>query len=150
MANAATFERLQQDMKDAMRARDAARLGTVRMLISSLKNKQIDLRQDLTEDDIVTVLSTEAKKRREAIEAYTKAGRDELAAQEELELGIINDYLPQQLGQEEVIALIDAAIAQTGATSRKEMGKIMGAVMPQTKGRFDGGKLKDLVMSKLS
>ena len=149
MAEAATFVTMQEDMKDAMRAKDSERLGAIRLLISSLKNKKIDLRRDLTEEDILEVLSTEAKKRREAAQAYRDGARQELADKEEFELTVIARYLPQPLSQDEVVALIVEAIASTGAASRKDMGKVMGVVMPQTKGRFDGAKIKDLVMAQL-
>lgn len=149
MAEAQTFVQMKEDMKDAMRAKDAERLGTIRMLISAIKNKAIDLRRDLTEEEIVDVLSTESKKRREAIEQYTNGGRDDLAAKEEAELVVIGNYLPAPLTDEEVVALIVAAMDATGASAKKDIGKVMGIVVPQTKGRFDGGRVKDLVMARL-
>lgn len=150
MAEAETFTRMKSDMKDAMRARDKERLTTLRMLISSLKNKAIDLKEDLTEDDILDVLSTEAKRRREAAEQYREGDRAELAEKEESELTVIEEYLPKALTDDEVGEMIDAVIEEVGATSRADMGKVMGAIMPQVKGRFDGSRVKDLVMDKLS
>lgn len=150
MAEAETFTRMKSDMKDAMRARDKERLTTLRMLISSLKNKAIDLKEDLTEDDILDVLSTEAKRRREAAEQYREGDRAELAEKEESELTVIEEYLPKALTDDEVGEMIDAVIEKVGATSRADMGKVMGAIMPQVKGRFDGSRVKDLVMDKLS
>lgn len=150
MAEAETFTQLKSDMKDAMRAKDKERLTTVRMLISSLKNMAIDLKRDLTEDDILDVLSTEAKRRREAAEQYREGDRDELAEKEEAELAVIEEYLPKALTDDEVGEMIDAIIEKVGATSRADMGKVMGAIMPQVKGRFDGSRVKDLVMDKLS
>ena len=150
MAEAQTFTQLKSDMKDAMRAKDADRLGAIRMLVSSLNNKQIDLRRDLTEEDIVTVLSTEAKKRREAAEAYRNGGRDELADKEEAELAVIAAYLPKQLTEDEVAAIVDELIASTGASQKSDMGKIMGPLMGRIKGQFDGGAAKNIVMSKLA
>lgn len=149
MAEAQTFLTMQEDLKTAMRAKDSERVGALRMIISSLKNKRIDLRRDLTEEEIVDVLSTESKKRREAAEAYRQGDRLELAEKEEFELTVIALYLPQPLTDEEVNAMIEAAVAQTGAASKRDMGKVMGLVMPQTKGRFDGGKIKDMVLAKL-
>ncbi len=149
MAEADTLTRLKTDMKTAMKARDSERLTTIRMLISALKNKQIDLGRDVTEDEIVTVLSTEAKKRREAAESYRGGGRDELADKEEAELVVIEDYLPRQLSEEEVGAIVDELIASTGAESKSDMGKVMGPLMGRIKGQFDGGAAKDIVMSKL-
>lgn len=150
MSEAQTFIRMKEDMKDAMRAKEAEKLGTIRMLISSLKNKAIDLRRELTEEEIVDVLSTESKKRREAIEMYRNGGREDLAEKEEAELVVIGNYLPTPLTEDEVLAMIDAAMAATGASTKKDMGKVMGVMVPQTKGRFDGSKIKDLVMSKLA
>lgn len=149
MADAQTFQTLQADMKTAMRAKDRERLGTLRMIISTLKNKRIELQKDLTEDDILSVLSTETKKRREAADAYRKGGRDDLAQIEEAELVVIADYLPSQMSDEEVSTLIDGIIAETGAQTKRDMGKVMGKMMPQIKGRFDGARAKDIVMSKL-
>lgn len=149
MAEAQTFTRLQTDMKEAMKARDAERLSTIRMLISSLKNKQIDLRRDLTEDEIVTVLATEAKKRREAADSFRSGNRDELADKEEAELVVIEGYLPKQLTEDEVGAIVDELIASTGAQQKSDMGKVMGPLMGRIKGQFDGGRAKDIVMSKL-
>lgn len=150
MAEAQTFLTMQEDMKTAMRARDSERLGAIRLLISSIKNKKIDLRRDLTEEEILEVLATESKKRRESAEAYRNGDRLELAEKEEFELTVIANYLPEPLTDDEVNAMIDAAIAESGATTKRDMGKVMGQVMPQTKGRFDGSKIKDMVMAKLA
>jgi len=146
---AQTWTQLNEDMKNAMRAREADKLLTIRMLISVLKNKKIELRRDLTEEEIVDSLATEVKKRRDAIELYTRGERPELAAKEEAEIVIIQSYLPTQLTDEEVAAMVDEAIASTGAESKKDMGKVMGVVVPQTKGRYDGSKIKNIVMAKL-
>lgn len=150
MADAQTFLTIQEDMKQAMRNKDAERLGTLRMLISTLKNKKIDLRRDLTEEDILSVLSTESKKRREAADAYRKGNRDDLAAGEEFELTVIAEYLPQPLTDDEVSAIVDELIAETGAETKRDMGKVMGKIMPKIKGRYDGSKVKDIVLGKLN
>lgn len=148
-ADTQTLARLKSDMKDAMRARESDRLNTIRMLLAALKNKQIDAQRDLDEDDIVTVLATEAKKRREAAESFRNGDRLELAEKEEAELVVIESYLPQQLAEDEVNAIIDELIASSGAESKRDMGKVMGPLMGRIKGQFDGGRAKDLVMAKL-
>lgn len=147
---AETLKQMRSDMKEAMRARESDRLAAIRLLISSLQMKSIDLKRELTEEEILTVLSTEAKKRREASQAYRDGGRTELADKEDSELGVIETYLPKQLTEDEVATFVDEAIAATGASSKADMGKVMGAVIPKIKGRFDGGKAKNIVMSKLS
>lgn len=149
MAEAQTFTKMQADMKDAMRAKDADRLSAIRMLVSSLKNKQIDLRRDLTEEEITAVLATEAKKRREAAESFRAGDRVELAEKEEAELRVIEEYLPKQLTEAEVGAIVDELIASTGAAQKSDMGKVMGPLMGRIKGQFDGGRAKEIVMSKL-
>ena len=150
MAEAQTFTQMKEDMKDAMRAKAADRLGTIRMLISSLQNKQIDLKRDLTEADIVSVLATEAKKRREASESFRDNGREELADKEDYELTVIEGYLPAQLNEDDVAAIIDEIMASTGATAKSDMGKVMGPLMSLIKGQFDGGKARNILMSKLN
>lgn len=149
MAEAETLQQMKADMKSAMKAREKEKLQTIRGLISSLKNARIEKGEDLSEDDIVAVLSTEAKKRREAIEAYSDGGRQELADKEAAELVVIKEYLPPQMTDEEAAALVDEAIAKTGASSKADMGKVMGYVMPKVKGRYEGSKVKDLVLGKL-
>jgi uncharacterized protein YqeY len=150
MAEAQTFTQLKADMKEAMKAKQADRLSTIRMLISSLKNKQIDVGHDLSEKEITSVLATEAKKRREAAESYRSGGRDELADKEEAELLVIEGYLPKQLSEDEVADIVDQLIAQTGASTKSDMGKIMGPLMGRIKGQFDGSKAKNIVLSKLA
>lgn len=147
---AGTMEQLQADMKAAMKARESEKLGTIRMLISSLKNAQIDAGGELSEDDIVGVLSTEAKKRREAAQAYREGDRLELAEKEEAELVVVEHYLPKQLSDDEIAALVDEVIAKTGASTKADMGKVMGPIMGKVKGQADGSKVKEIVMSKLA
>ncbi len=149
MAEAPTYLKLKDDMKTAMKAREKDRLQTIRMLISSLNNAKIELQRDLTEEDIVNVFSTEAKKRRESAKAYRDGDRPELADKEDAELEVITEYLPAQLTDEEVGAIVEAVVAEVGATSKRDMGKVMGKVIPQVKGRFDGARVKDIVLSKL-
>jgi uncharacterized protein YqeY len=149
MTTELTFERFLTDLKEAMKARENVRVDTLRMVISALKNKKIDLRADLTHEDILAVLSAEAKKRREAFDAFTQGGRQELAEKEAAELVIIEGYLPKQLTEAEVRELVAQAKNKTGATTRKEMGKVMGVIVPQIKGRFDGSKAREIVTSML-
>ncbi len=150
MAEAPTFIRMKEDMKDAMRAKDAPRLGSIRMLISALKNLAIELRRDVTEEEILDVMATEAKKRRESIELYTTGARPDLVAIEEADLVVIAAYLPEPLSEAEVVAMIEARIAETGASTKKDIGKVMGPIVAETKGRFDGSQIKDLVMARLA
>ncbi|MGM0578605.1 MAG: GatB/YqeY domain-containing protein [Myxococcota bacterium] len=141
---------LQEDMKAAMKARDRDRLGTIRMLLSEVKNAAIDKGRDLSEDEEISLLATQAKRRRESIESYEKGGRDDLAAKEQAELDVIEEYLPRPLTADEVRDLVLAAIAETGATGKKDMGKVMGRVMPQVRGRFPGKDVKPIVLEQLS
>ena len=147
---AVSMAQMKEDMKTAMKARESERVQTIRMLLSALKNEQINLGHEPNEDEIVSVLATEAKKRREAVDAYREGGRDELADKEEAELAVIESYLPAQLDDAEVEQMVDDLIAKTGASTKADMGKVMGGLMPQLKGRYDGSKAKDIVMSKLA
>lgn len=143
------FEQLKDDIKTAMKQRDTERLSALRMLHSSIKNKAIDVDHELTDDDVVDVLAKEAKKRRESAEAYQKGDRPELAAKERRELEVIQQYLPEPLTDEEAEALVEEVIEDTGAESRRDMGKVMGAVVPRIKGRYDAAKIKDIVLDRL-
>ena len=149
MSLAPTHARMKEDMKTAMKAREKDRLQTIRMLLSSLKNAEIELQRELTEEDILNVLTTEAKKRRESAKAYRDGDRVELAEIEEAELVVLGGYLPEPLSDEEVGAIVEEVMAEVGASSRKDMGKVMGPVMQRVKGRFDGSRVKDIVTSKL-
>jgi uncharacterized protein YqeY len=142
------LDTLTADMKAAMKARDKDRLQTIRMLISGVKNVLID-KPTFSEADEVDYLSTEAKKRRQSIEAYEQADREDLAAVERAELLVIEHYLPQQLSEDEVRTIVQDAIASTGAASASDLGKVMGAIMPQIKGRFDGAKVRPIVQDLL-
>lgn len=143
------LETLTGDMKAALKARESARLGTIRMLLAALKNEQISQRGELDEATEIDFLAREAKRRRESIDAYVEAGREELAETERQELVVIEGYLPQPLTDDEVRAMIAEAIAETGASSPKDMGAVMGKVMPALRGRYDGKAAKDLVMAAL-
>ena len=147
-------DRISDDIKTAMKAKDKVRLETVRSIKKLILEKESLVRpsgqDELTADQELEVLTQLAKQRKDSIEQYQNAGRDELAAQEAQELAIIEEYLPQQLSDAEVEAIIDDLIAQTGASSPKDMGKVMGPAMQQLKGRADGGKVQGLVKAKLA
>jgi uncharacterized protein YqeY len=140
---------IQEDTKTALKAGDKVRVGTLRLLSAAIKNREIEMGKEATDDDVRAVAIKEAKRRRESIEAYRSAGREELAAAEEAELEILKPFLPEQLSEAELSALIDEALASTGATSPKEMGKVMGAVMAKAKGKADGTVVQELVKAKL-
>ncbi len=147
-------DRISEEIKVAMKAKDKVRLETVRSIKKVILEKESSLRaqgQDtLTESQELEVLSQLAKQRRDSIEQYRKAGREDLAEQESQELAILEEYLPKQLSDEEVAAIIDDVITSIGATSAKDMGKVMGPVMQQLKGRADGQKIQAMVKAKLS
>lgn len=143
------LEKLKEDIKTAMKARDTETLSTLRMVHSSIKNQAIDLQRDLSDDDVIKVLAKEAKKRRQSAQAFREGDRQELADKEMAELEVIQKYLPPQLDDDEVAAIVDDVIEKTGATSRRDMGKVMGQVIPQVKGRYDASKVKDIVLEKL-
>ena len=143
-------DRLNDDLKDAMRSRDTLKRNTIRLLLSAIGYEEIARKQgDLDDDAITQVLTKQAQQRRDSIEAYTKGGRADLVAQEEAELAIVSAYLPSPLSAEEISAIVDAAIADAGASSPQDMGKVMGRVMPQVRGRADGRQVSALVNQRL-
>jgi uncharacterized protein YqeY len=138
------------DLTGAMRARDAVRLATLRMLKTALVNKAIEKGRDLDEAESLQVVSTLIKQRRESIEQFARGGRQDLVDRETAEIGVLEGYLPAPLDRAELEGLIDEAIAETGASSAKDMGKVMKAVMPKTAGRNVDGKLvNELVRARL-
>ncbi len=146
-------ERITEDMKAAMVAKDAATLSVIRMLKSAIQYYEIQkggAGYEATDEDIVDVVGREIKKRRESIELYDKGGRTELAEKEKKELEILQRYLPEQLSEEEVRTLVDEAISQTSAATMQDMGKVMGALMPKIKGKADSSFVSTLVREKLS
>jgi uncharacterized protein YqeY len=136
-------------MKMAMKAKDSLRLSTIRMARTALKNAEIDARQELDADAAIKILSTLVKQRREAADAY-RATRPELAEKEELELAVLQEFLPAQFSPAELEALVIKAIAESGASSMKDMGAVMKLVTPQTTGRADGKLVSDLVRKQLA
>jgi uncharacterized protein YqeY len=142
-------DRLQQEMREALKAGEKLRLGALRMLAASVKNREVELRHELSDEELVEVASREVKRRKEAAEAYDGAGRPELAAKEREEQAVLEAYLPAQLDEEAVRALIDEAVEATGASGPGDLGKVMGYVMGKAKGRVDGGTVNRLVRAHL-
>lgn len=142
-------ERLAADLKDAMKAKDRDRLDALRMLSTSIRNKEVEVGHQLSDEEVQGVAATEVKRRREAAEAYEKGGRDDLLEKERAEERVLQAYLPEQLGAEEVEALIDEAIQATGADGPEDLGKVMGYVMGKAKGKVDGGAVNERVRARL-
>lgn len=143
-------EQLQTDMKTAMRDGDTMRRDTLRMVIAAAQNAAKDKRAPLTDEEATEILGREVKKRRESIEAYTGAGREDLAAREAAEIDILTLYLPEQLSEGEVRALVVEVIVASGATSPRDMGRVMSLLMPRIKGRADGKVVSALVNEELA
>ncbi len=143
-------EQLQADMKTAMRDGDAHRRDTLRMVIAAAQNAAKEKREPLSDEEALAVLTKQVKTRRESIKAYRDAGRDDLADKEQSEIDVLEPYLPAQLGEAEVRALVVEAVSTTGATSPRDMGKVMGALMPRVKGRADGALVSSLVNEELA
>ncbi len=137
-------------MRDSMRARDDRRVQTLRLAMAAAQNRQIELGRALSDDDMVEVLGRQAKQRRESVEQFRGAGREDLAQREEAELAIIGEFLPQQLEADELDRIVADAIAETGASSPAQMGQIMGAVMPRVRGRAEGGRVSEAVRRQLA
>jgi uncharacterized protein YqeY len=136
-------------MTDAMKARDEVPLGALRMLISAIRYKEDEVGHELSDDEVRAVAGTQVKRRTESIEAFEQAGRTELADRERAERDVIAAYAPEQLSEEAVDSLIEEAIAATGASSMRDMGKVMGAVMEGAKGRVDGSVVQAKVRARL-
>jgi len=143
-------EKLNTAMKDAMRAKDSLRLNTIRMIRTAIKNREIDERKELDDQGVITVLSTVVKQRRESAQVFRENDRPELAEKEEQELAVVMEFLPSQLSDDEVKALIEEAVAEVGAASMKDMGKVMKVVSAKTTGRADGKVVSELVKARLS
>ena len=143
-------ERITEDMKTAMRAKETARLGTVRLLLSAMKQKEVDERVVLTDADVLAIIDKMVKQRRESIAQFEKAGRNDLADGEKAEIAVLTAYLPQQLSETEVGEAIAAAIKESGAAGVKDMGKVMAILKPKIQGRADVGAVSNKVKEKLS
>jgi len=141
--------KITEDMKTAMRAKETARLGTVRLLLSAMKQKEVDERVELTDADVLSIIEKMLKQRRESIAQYEKAARADLADVEKAEIAVLSAYLPQQMSEAEVAEAVLAAIKESGAAGAKDMGKVMGLLKSRLAGRTDMGKLSGLVKAKL-
>ena len=148
------IDQLPEDLKQAMKAKDRVRLRTIRSLRAALKEKEIEERTEgeahLSEEQVLAVVQKQAKQRREAIIQYEQAGRDDLVAKEREELEIIEAYLPKQLGDDEIRRVLQEIVTTTGASSMRDMGKVMGAAMQQLKGRADGRRINEIARELLS
>ncbi len=140
---------IQEDMKSAMRAGEKERLGTIRLILAAIKQREVDSRKDVSDEDVLQLLEKMVKQRRESAEQYRKGNRPELAEREEREIELIGAYLPEPLSSDELQALITDAIAQTGASSMKDMGKVMGMVKSRAQGRADMGQVSAQVKALL-
>lgn len=144
------LELLNSDMKQAMKDKEKKKLSVIRMLKSSLQNEQINLGRELTEDEMLTVLTREMKQRRDSLQEFQKADRHDLADGVQEEINVLTKYMPQQLSEDEIRQLVAETIAQVGASSKADMGKVMGALMPKVKGKADGALVNKLVQQLLT
>jgi hypothetical protein len=142
-------EKIDADSKDALKSGAKDKVSTLRMLIAALKNKQIDKRRPLTEEEVVETVRSSIKQRKDSIEQFAKGGRQDLVDKETAEVAVLDAYLPQQLSREEVEAMVREAIAETGAQGSKDMGKVMKALIPKIGGRADGKLVSELVKHAL-
>ena len=142
-------EAIDSDLKEAMRNREALKRTVLRTMLSEIRNAEINSQTTLDDEGIISVLTKQVQQRKDSVEAYEAANREDLVAKETEEINIISVYLPEQLPQEEIEQIIDSAISQSGASSLDDMGKIMGLVMPQVRGRADGKIVNTIVTSKL-
>ena len=142
---------LTEDMKQAMKDKESGklRLSVIRMARANIKNIEIDEKRELNDDEVLAVLMKEVKMRQDSLEEFTKAGREEPAEQAKQEIAILRKYLPEQLSDEELKALVEEAVAETGAAGPKDMGKVMAALMPKTRGRADGKRINTMVRELL-
>ena len=142
-------EKINEDMKAAMKAREPEKLGAIRLLTAALKQKEVDERIELTDDLILAIIEKMLKQRKDSIAQFTVGNRLDLVAKEEFEVGVLSAYMPQQLSDAEVAEILNAVIAETGATSAKDMGKVMNTLRPKVAGRADMGKLSGMVKARL-
>ncbi|WP_168119304.1 GatB/YqeY domain-containing protein [Paenibacillus sp. HB172176] len=142
-------ERLNDDMKHAMRSKEKFKLTTIRMIRASVKNLEIDLKRPLEDSEVLDILSREIKQRKDSLQEFKKAGRDDLVSDLAAEIEIISGYLPEQLTEEEIQEIVRQTIQELGASSKADMGKVMSALMPKTKGRADGKLVNQVVQQFL-
>jgi len=144
------MERLNQDLKQAMKDKDTVKLSVIRMVKAAVKNEEIQKGGPLSDDDVLTVLTRERKQRYDSLHEFEKAGREDLASKTREEIAVLTSYLPEQLSEAELRELVRETIAAVGATSKREMGKVMGALMPKVKGRADGSLVQKIVAETLN
>lgn len=144
-------ERLEADMRDAMRAREAgkARLSLVRLALSAVKNQEIDRKRPLTDEEVVDVLAREVRGRRDVLPDYERSGREELVEKVRSEIAMLEEYLPAQLGDEEITSIVRARIEAVGASGPRDLGKVMGPLMQELRGKADGGRVQAIVKREL-
>lgn len=143
-------QQITEDMKTAMRAKDTARLGAIRLLLAAIKQREVDERIELSDADVVAIIEKMNKQRRDSISQYEAAGRQDLADVEKFEMSVLKDYMPQQLDEAEISAAVAEAITATGAAGAQDMGKVMGVLKPKLAGRADMGKVSALIKAQLS
>ncbi|MEZ9197061.1 GatB/YqeY domain-containing protein [Shewanella sp. 10N.286.54.B9] len=143
------IDQLKEQMKDAMRAKQKVRLGTIRMALAAIKQIEVDTRESLNDDQAIAVLTKMVKQRRDSIAQYAAAGRDELAQIEADEIQVLEEFLPQPLTEEEIVVLVDASISEMGASSMADMGKVMGSLKPKVMGRADMAAIGAMIRAKL-
>lgn len=146
----ALIEQLKEEQKSAMKAKDKVRLGTIRLALSEIKQREVDGRVTLTDDEILAVLTKMLKQRRDSVAQFEAAGRTDLADAEKAEMDVLGEFMPQPLSDEEIANLLDKAIAESGAAGMQDMGKVMGVLKPLIQGRADMGKVSQLVKTKLA
>ncbi len=145
------FEKINQDLKEAMRNKDVFKIGVLRMLVASLKNKKIDIKKDnLSDEDVLAVIKSEIKKRKDSIKSYKEGGREDLAQNEKKELEILQEYMPEQMSEEELSGIVKEVISDLGAQSPADFGKVMGAVMKRVGSGADGEAVKNIVQKILN
>lgn len=142
-------DRISEDMKAAMKAHEKDRLAVIRMVRSAIRQTEIDGKKDLDDEGVIAVISKELKMRKDSLEEFKKGGRDDLVEKTQAEIDVLLPYLPEQLSEDEVKALVKEAVEQTGAASMKDMGKVMGVLMPKVKGRADGKLVNSIVKGML-
>ncbi len=145
----ALTDRIRADLTEAMKARDAARLSTLRLVQAAIKNEQIDKGHELSDEEAEAVVRRAVKQRHDSVEQYRKGGREDLAAKEEAEIAMLEAYLPQMMTREETEAAVDEAISRTGATSKKDLGRVMKEIMSAHRGRVDGKTVQEILGKKL-
>ena len=143
-------DRIREDMKAAMRSHDAARLSTIRLLLAAIKQRETDEQIEAGDEDVLAVIGKMVKQRRDSVEQYRSGGREDLAANEQAEIDVLSTYLPQQLSDEEVAAIVEEAVAEVGMTGMAAMGKVMSVVKPRVNGRADLGKVSALIKARLT